>query len=125
MLAVRHASMATSLRSRKRSRTQPNIADILSCVIVIKLERGVCTHQGGTMSPDRARYLTQFPLRLAKSLRESAKVLAEREGISLNHFISLAVTEKISRIEQQGEASPIDALSKQDDRIPDRSVDGN
>jgi|HubBroStandDraft_5_1064220.scaffolds.fasta_scaffold96915_2 hypothetical protein len=75
------------------------------------------------MRPDRPRYISQFPLRLAKSLRESAKALAEREGISLNHFISLAVAEKVSRIEQQGETPPIDAFSKQDDRMPNRNVD--
>jgi HicB-like protein involved in pilus formation len=75
------------------------------------------------MSPDRARYLSQFPLRLARSLRESAKALAERDGISLNHFISLAIAEKISRLEQQGQASPIDAFSEQDDRARNRSVD--
>jgi hypothetical protein len=75
------------------------------------------------MSPDRTRYLSQFPLRLAKSLRESAKALAEREGVSLNHFISLAVAEKISRIEQQGQAPPIDSLGEPDGRIPDRGLD--
>jgi|GEM_PF-2048398 len=40
-----------------------------------------------------------FPLRLASSLRTQANDLAHREGISLNHFISLAVAEKISRME--------------------------
>lgn len=43
-----------------------------------------------------------FPLRLALSLKESAHELAQQDGISLNHFISLAVAEKISRLE--GEA---------------------
>ena len=41
-----------------------------------------------------------FPLRLAVSLRESASLFADREGISLNQFISLAVAEKISRLEE-------------------------
>lgn len=40
-----------------------------------------------------------FPLRLAASLRTQANNLAHSEGISLNHFISLAVAEKISRME--------------------------
>ena len=40
------------------------------------------------------------PLRLSLSLRQQANDLAHAEGISLNHFISLAVAEKISRMEQ-------------------------
>jgi hypothetical protein len=40
-----------------------------------------------------------YPLRLPKSLRDRARLLAAQEGISLNHFISLAVAEKASRLE--------------------------
>jgi hypothetical protein len=39
-----------------------------------------------------------FPLRLAASLRRQAQLLASQDGVSLNHFISLAVAEKISRL---------------------------
>jgi hypothetical protein len=60
------------------------------------------------MSPDSTRHHSQFPLRLPKSLRETAKELASKEGISLNHFISLAVAEKISRVEHQA-TSPSDS----------------
>jgi hypothetical protein len=42
-----------------------------------------------------------FPLRLASSLRDTASVLAQKDGVSLNHFISLAVAEKISRLENE------------------------
>ena len=49
----------------------------------------------------------QIPLRLARSLKAAATLVAEREGISLNHFISLAVAEKISRIEQDNASPPI------------------
>ena len=45
-----------------------------------------------------ARLRRSFPLRLAKSLKEVASTLARRDGVSLNHFISLAVAEKISRL---------------------------
>jgi HicB family len=45
-----------------------------------------------------------FPLRLAKSLGEAANTLARRDGISLNHFICLAVAEKLSRLERDGPA---------------------
>ena len=40
-----------------------------------------------------------FPLRLCPSVRQQATQLAKNDGISLNHFISLAVAEKISRME--------------------------
>jgi hypothetical protein len=41
-----------------------------------------------------------FPLRLSPSTRQQANDLAHAEGISLNHFISIAVSEKIGRMEQ-------------------------
>ncbi len=41
-----------------------------------------------------------FPLRLSPSTRQQASDLAHAEGISLNHFISIAVAEKIGRMEQ-------------------------
>ncbi|HTB96591.1 MAG TPA: hypothetical protein VK716_06260 [Terracidiphilus sp.] len=40
-----------------------------------------------------------FPLRLPLSMRMQANDLAHREGLSLNQFISLAVAEKITRLE--------------------------
>jgi hypothetical protein len=40
-----------------------------------------------------------FPLRLPLSMRLQANDLAHREGLSLNQFISLAVAEKITRLE--------------------------
>lgn len=41
-----------------------------------------------------------FLLRLPLSTRERAVELAQQEGTSLNHFIALAVAEKISRMER-------------------------
>lgn len=49
--------------------------------------------------PEEYKRRQCFPLRLASSLRSQASNLAHNEGISLNHFISLAVAEKISRME--------------------------
>jgi hypothetical protein len=40
-----------------------------------------------------------FPLRLPKLLRDQARLLAIQDGVSLNHFISLAVAEKVTRLE--------------------------
>lgn len=50
------------------------------------------------MTEQRRRRLC-FPLRLSPSLRAQASSMAEQEGISLNHFISLAIAEKVIRME--------------------------
>jgi predicted HicB family RNase H-like nuclease len=47
------------------------------------------------------RIQRSFPLRLAKSLRERADSLARLDGVSLNHFITIALAEKVSRLEYQ------------------------
>ena len=52
------------------------------------------------MNVDEKRRMT-FPLRLAISLKDMANILAQKDGVSLNHFISLAVAEKISRLESE------------------------
>lgn len=49
---------------------------------------------------DLKRSLT-YPLRLCPSIRAQAEALAKQDGISLNHFISLAVAEKLSRMEHE------------------------
>ena len=64
------------------------------------------------MSPNETGRPSQFPLRLAKSLREAANAMAMQQGVSLNHFISLALAEKISRSEHQATPSPHGALPK-------------
>ena len=52
------------------------------------------------MTNKPARHST-FPLRLSPSVRSQAVEMAQKEGISLNHFISLAVAEKVSRMEHE------------------------
>jgi hypothetical protein len=42
-----------------------------------------------------------FPLRLAVSLRDMASLLSDKDGVSLNQFINIAVAEKISRLEHE------------------------
>jgi hypothetical protein len=56
--------------------------------------------EGPRMNIDDKRRMT-FPLRLAISLKDMANCLAQKDGVSLNHFISLAVAEKISRLESE------------------------
>jgi HicB family len=48
---------------------------------------------------DRKKRLTSFPLRLATSLKNRSTLLANRDGVSLNQFVNIAVAEKISRLE--------------------------
>jgi hypothetical protein len=62
------------------------------------------------LSPDQTRHTAQFPLRLPKSLRAAANAIAMQQGISLNHFITLALAEKVSRSEPQALSSPNTAL---------------
>jgi hypothetical protein len=50
--------------------------------------------------PQEYKRHQSFPLRLSPSTRQQANDLAHAEGISLNHFISIAVAEKIGRMEQ-------------------------
>jgi hypothetical protein len=56
--------------------------------------------EGLKMNSDEKRRMT-FPLRLAISLKDMANNLAQKDGVSLNHFISLAVAEKVSRLESE------------------------
>jgi hypothetical protein len=51
------------------------------------------------MTQDYKRHQS-FPLRICPSIRQQASDLAYLDGISLNHFISLAITEKIVRMEK-------------------------
>ena len=51
------------------------------------------------MGPDE-KDVSLSPLRLALSLKDAANFLALRDGISLNYFMSVAISEKISRLEQ-------------------------
>ncbi len=41
-----------------------------------------------------------FLLRLPISIREKATEIAHEDGVSLNHFVSLAVAEKLSRMDE-------------------------
>jgi predicted HicB family RNase H-like nuclease len=52
------------------------------------------------MNRDKPRSQSKFLLRLPKSVSDTAKQVAGQEGVSLNHFITLAVAEKIIRVEQ-------------------------
>jgi hypothetical protein len=63
--------------------------------------------QATSMTSNKGQPAKQIPLRLPRSLKAAAAFMADREGISLNHFISLAVAEKVSRIQQENSSPPI------------------
>ncbi len=44
-----------------------------------------------------------IPVRMALSLRQQAEELARQQGISLNHFVTLALEEKIQRMQEKQE----------------------
>lgn len=43
----------------------------------------------------------KFPLRLMPSVRRTAQAYSEKEGVSLNQFINVAVAEKLAHLEHE------------------------
>jgi hypothetical protein len=52
----------------------------------------------GRFVDDNRKPRITFPIRLAASLRDRAKFLASRDGVSLNQFINQAVAERVGRL---------------------------
>jgi hypothetical protein len=68
-----------------------------------------------------------FPLRMSPVLLEKAQATAKSESISLNHFVCLALAEKLSRLERdcwvkQFAASPEKSSGTNAPWIPTRKV---
>jgi HicB family len=49
----------------------------------------------------RKNVTAKFPLRLMPSVRRTAEVYSEKEGVSLNQFINVAVAEKLAHLEHE------------------------
>jgi hypothetical protein len=49
----------------------------------------------------RKTAIPKFPLRLMPSVRRTAEVYSEKEGVSLNQFINVAVAEKLAHLEHE------------------------
>jgi len=45
--------------------------------------------------------IQKFPLRLMPSVRRTAEVFSQKEGVSLNQFINVAVAEKLAHLEHE------------------------
>ena len=52
------------------------------------------------LSAERSKPHRSFPLRLSPSQRYMAIAVAKTEGVSLNHFISIAIAERLSRLDR-------------------------
>jgi hypothetical protein len=50
-------------------------------------------------SESRKNEVAKFPLRLMPSVRRTAELFSEKEGVSLNQFINVAVAEKLAHLE--------------------------
>lgn len=46
--------------------------------------------------------MSRVSLRLPDSLHQRARLLAEQDGVSINHFITLALAEKVAVLENTG-----------------------
>lgn len=70
--------------------------------------------------------MSALNLRLPNSIHRHVREVAKREGVSINQFISSAVSEKISAImteeylEQRGRGAREGALERVLDKVPDR-----
>ena len=54
------------------------------------------------MPTESGRKVTsKFPLRLMPSVRRTAETYSQKEGVSLNQFINLAVAEKLAHLEHE------------------------
>jgi hypothetical protein len=49
----------------------------------------------------RKKVVAKFPLRLMPSVRRTAEIFSEKEGVSLNQFINVAVAEKLAHLEHE------------------------
>ncbi len=71
--------------------------------------------------------MSTFALRLPKSLHDHAKLLADADHASLNHFITLAVAEKVSALHTAAFFAQRAADSQPDDlahflaKVPNRT----
>ncbi len=86
-------------------------------------------------SNERKQNTSTFPLRLMPSVRKGAEEVSKREGVSLNQFINLALSEKLALLEhnewvaRRPKASPekikraLDILSRPTGNAPEDGED--
>jgi len=67
---------------------------------VRELEQMISVIKKGGQTLEEPEHCRSFLLRLPVSIKKKAALLAMEEGISLNHFISLAVSNFVLKIER-------------------------
>lgn len=69
--------------------------------------------------------MSTLSIRLPESLHKSLKEMAEKEGVSMNQFITLAITEKVSALmtidylEERAQRGDPDTFRKLLNKVPD------
>jgi hypothetical protein len=81
-----------------------------------KLHIGPCVCGTGSRIPSMKNPRKPFVLRLPLSIHHEAEKLADLEGTSLNQFITLAIAEKLTRIENMQKPQ---AAQKETPRVVD------
>ena len=72
---------------------------------------GICkTISKEPNSNERERTMGAFSVRLPESLHSQVKKLAQAEGISMNQFVMLAVSEKVTRLDADAQFAHLEAL---------------
>src|ERR1700689_4394689 len=75
----------------------------------------------------RKTAIPKFPLRLMPSVRRTALVFSQKEGVSLNQFINVAVAEKLAHLEHEewvrNRKQPSKELAARALRLLDRAGD--
>lgn len=73
----------------------------------------------------RKTAIPKFPLRLMPSVRRTAEVFSEKEGVSLNQFINVAVAEKLAHLEHEewvrNRKQPSKKLAARALQLPDKA----
>jgi len=71
-----------------------------------------------------------YPLKLPTSIKQAAQRLAKEDGVSLNHWISVAVAQKVGAVETAAEffqrrakGATGESLSRFLEQVPDRGPD--
>lgn len=49
----------------------------------------------------RKSTIPKFPLRLPRSVKETAQMYSRKEGVSLNQFVNVAVAEKLAHLQHE------------------------
>jgi predicted nucleic acid-binding protein len=68
--------------------------------VLLRLSCSARCGKGSEMATETRRTAT-FPLRLMPSVKRGAETFSEKEGVSLNQFINVAVAEKLAHLEHE------------------------